>query len=646
MATTVGEIQYKVSIDTAQLKSQMSGVKKDIAGTSASGIASGNKLSKGWAVAAGAIAGVASAAFRQVTNIITSSVSSAVKRIDTLNQFPKVLKNFGVSSEEAAKSINRIDERIRGLPTTLNSAAAGVKNLFMVTKDLKSAENIFYAINDATMIFAEGSEDASNRFVYAYKQAMSAGKVAGDNFRQMNEAIPGLMDKVAESMGMSFGQLKEGLGNGSISIDQFNDALLKLDKEGVGAMDAMKDAAFNATGGIETAMTNAKTAVVRSVSAIINAIGTAELGSALGSAAGMFESVFSGKNIEKNTQQFSEAISKMFSNIINNLPMWISNFAKVFTSLVQQITAMLPDLIQKIVDFFKNQENITMLINAYMQLMIAITQAMPQIISALANALPDIIEAIVDYFTNPTNLALILQAAVQLFGAMIQAPFIIIGSLLGSVGSIYNMVVEKIRSFAFAIGDAARNVFNQIWMAITGIATTVKDKIKEVIQGAVDKVRSFFTKMKNAAKYIIDGLIKGLGNGVDAVVKKIKEICSGALDAVKEFFGIKSPSRVMAQMGNYMMQGLENGIASAGASVVSEAQKVNEAVADAFGVDDMAINPTVGAGNFSSNTIGSSSDTSGRFGSVVVNQNVVANTPVDMQIINQRLGNAVRRATA
>lgn len=646
MATTVGEIQYKVSIDTAQLKSQMSGVKKDIAGTSASGIASGNKLSKGWAVAAGAIAGVASAAFRQVTNIITSSVSSAVKRIDTLNQFPKVLKNFGVSSEEAAKSINRIDERIRGLPTTLNSAAAGVKNLFMVTKDLKSAEDIFYAINDATMIFAEGSEDASNRFVYAYKQAMSAGKVAGDNFRQMNEAIPGLMDKVAESMGMSFGQLKEGLGNGSISIDQFNDALLKLDKEGVGAMDAMKDAAFNATGGIETAMTNAKTAVVRSVSAIINAIGTAELGSALGSAAGMFESVFSGKNIEKNTQQFSEAIAKMFGNIISNLPMWISNFAKVFTSLVQQITAMLPELIQKIVDFFKNQENIIMLINAYMQLMIAITQAMPQIISALANALPDIIEAIVDYFTNPTNLALILQAAVQLFGAMIQAPFIIIGSLLESVGRIYNMVVEKVRSFAFAVQNAARDVFYRIVTAIVSLGAVIINTIGGVIQGAVNKVRSFVGAMASAAGNLIKGLIKGIGNGTKAVINKIKEICSGALDAVKKFFGIASPSKVMAQMGNYMMQGLENGIASAGAGVVSEAQKVNQAVANAFGVDDMAINPTVGAGNFSSNTIGSSSDTSGRFGSVVVNQNVVANTPVDMQIINQRLGNAVRRATA
>ena len=152
--------------------------------------------------------------------------------------------------------------------------------------------------------------------------------------------------------------------------------------------------------------------------------------------------------------------------------------------------------------------------------------------------------------------------------------------------------------------------------------------------------------MASAAGNLIKGLIKGIGNGTKAVINKIKEICSGALDAVKKFFGIASPSKVMAQMGNYMMQGLENGIASAGAGVVSEAQKVNQAVANAFGVDDMAINPTVGAGNFSSNTIGSSSDTSGRFGSVVVNQNVVANTPVDMQIINQRLGNAVRRATA
>lgn len=645
MATTVGEIQYKVSIDTAQLKSQMSGVRKDIAGTSASGIASGNKLSKGWAVAAGAIAGVASAAFSKVTSVISNSMGDAVKRFDTLNNFPRVMKNLGINSDEAKKAIDKVSEKLIGLPTTVDEAALSIQRLASVNNNVGKSTDYFLALNNA--ILAGGaSAQLQSSAIEQLSQAYSKGRMDMMEWRTIQMAMPAQLNQIAKAMGTTTDALGEGLRNGTISMEDFMATINRLNTEGVDGFENFETQARNATGGIETSMKVAQAAVTRGLTSIMNAIGGAEINSALTSLGGLFESVFSGKNIEKNTQQFSEAIAKMFGNIVSNLPMWISNFAKVFTSLVQQITAMLPDLIQKIVDFFKNQENITMLVNAYMQLMIAITQAMPQIISALANALPDIIEAIIDYFTNPTNLALILQAAVQLFGAMIQAPFIIIGSLLGSVGSIYNMVVEKIRSFAFAIGDAARNVFNQIWMAITGIATTVKDKIKEVIQGAVDKVRSFFTKMKNAAKYIIDGLIKGLGNGVDAVVKKIKEICSGALDAVKEFFGIKSPSRVMAQMGNYMMQGLENGISSAGASVVSEAQKVNEAVADAFGVDDMAINPTVGAGNFSSNTIGSSSDTSGRFGSVIVNQNVVANTPVDMQIINQRLGNAVRRATA
>ena len=645
MATTVGEIQYKVSIDTAQLKSQMSGVKKDIAGTSASGIASGNKLSKGWAVAAGAIAGVASAAFSKVTSVISNSMGDAVKRFDTLNNFPRVMKNLGINSDEAKKAIDKVSEKLIGLPTTVDEAALSIQRLASVNNNVGKSTDYFLALNNAILAGGANAQLQSSA-IEQLSQAYSKGRMDMMEWRTIQMAMPAQLNQIAKAMGITTDALGEGLRNGTISMEDFMATINRLNTEGVDGFENFETQARNATGGIETSMKVAQAAVTRGLTSIMNAIGGAEINSALTSLGGLFESVFSGKNIEKNTQQFSEAIAKMFGNIISNLPMWISNFAKVFTSLVQQITAMLPELIQKIVDFFKNQENITMLINAYMQLMIAVTQAMPQIISALANALPDIIEAIVDYFTNPTNLALILQAAVQLFGAMIQAPFIIIGSLLGSVGRIYNMVVEKVRSFAFAVQNAARDVFYRIVTAIISLGAVIINTIGGVIQSAVNKVRSFVGAMASAAGNLIKGLIKGIGNGTKAVINKIKEICSGALDAVKKFFGIASPSKVMAQMGNYMMQGLENGIASAGAGVVSEAQRVNEAVANAFGIDDMAINPTVGAGSFSSNTIGSSNDTSGRFGSVVVNQNVVANTPVDMQIINQRLGNAVRRATA
>ena len=77
---------------------------------------------------------------------------------------------------------------------------------------------------------------------------------------------------------------------------------------------------------------------------------------------------------------------------------------------------------------------------------------------------------------------------------------------------------------------------------------------------------------------MIDGLIRGIGNAKDAVVNKIKDICSGALDAVKSFFGIKSPSRVMAEMGGFMMQGMENGIVRAGDAVVSATDNISQRI--------------------------------------------------------------------
>ena len=57
----------------------------------------------------------------------------------------------------------------------------------MVTKDLKESEKLFKAINDSAMVFANGSTEAVDRFIYGFKQALS--RVSQD-FNQMNEAIP------------------------------------------------------------------------------------------------------------------------------------------------------------------------------------------------------------------------------------------------------------------------------------------------------------------------------------------------------------------------------------------------------------------------------------------------------------------------
>lgn len=261
------------------------------------------------------VANLASKAISAGFNLIAQNSDRAIQRIDTFNAFPKVMKNFGVSTKEANASIKRMDKAVRGLPTSLDQAVAGVQNIFMVTKNLPEAEKMFKAINDSAMVFANGSTEAVDRFSYAFKQAMSSGKVSAQDFNQMNEAIPGLMDKVAESMGLTYAELKQGLSDGSISMDQFNTALKKLDTEGGAGMESLEKSAKTSTGGIATSIQNAKTAVVRGVAELVNSVDKGLKSAGLGGISKVVSDV--GKGIEKVLKKVAPYIVKLIKLLAN-----------------------------------------------------------------------------------------------------------------------------------------------------------------------------------------------------------------------------------------------------------------------------------------------------------------------------------------
>ena len=131
-----------------------------------------------------------------------------------------------------------------------------------------------------------------------------------------------------------------------------------------------------------------------------------------------------------------------------------------------------------------------------------------------------------------------------------------------------------------------------------------------------------------------------------AVVNKVKEIASGALDAIKNFFGIHSPSRVMSQMGNYMMEGLQKGIEKTGQAVVNSTKTVATNIAGAFSplegqnftstvnadvADVSGLTQQVGA-EISAQNVGAPSARG-----VVINQTNNVNTELDMEQVNRNL---------
>jgi phage-related protein len=229
------------------------------------------------------------------------------------------------------------------------------------------------------------------------------------------------------------------------------------------------------------------------------------------------------------------------------------------------------------------------------------------------------------------------------------APFI-----MPIINGIAAFIQEKI-NFMMTIVRAGFALIKQyIIDPIVSAVNTVRDWIGKVatfvsngIRDAWNTLTQWTARFRDSGMDIINGLVRGVQQGAGKVVETVQNIAKNALDSVKKFFGIKSPSRVMAQMGDYIMEGLRNGIVRTGRQVVRTAGSVaadvatgfssqltspaftaslNADVADVAGTS-MALRP---AANQSS---GSSSTGNG----VVINQTNVINTELDMNQVNRDL---------
>ncbi len=257
------------------------------------GKAAGSGFAGGLKAKMGAVIGAASAITSKAMDTIGSSISSAVSRADQMNNFPKVMKNLGYSSEDAAKSIKKISDSLDGLPTTSSAMTGMVQQLAPLTSNLDEATTISLAFNNAMLAGGASTMEQENALAQ-YTQMLSAGTVDMAAWRSIQAAMPGQLNQVAEAMmgaGHNANDLYEAMKDGTFTFDDFNKAIVDLNQNGFGQYASFAQQAKDATQGIGTAIENVKNRVAKAVQKVVEAFGVENIAGAINGFSSQFGKV-------------------------------------------------------------------------------------------------------------------------------------------------------------------------------------------------------------------------------------------------------------------------------------------------------------------------------------------------------------------
>lgn len=289
MNPTAGSIRFIATIDTSQYMRGASDVEKansDIEKSSNSTEKKSNAAFNG--IAKIGLAAVAAAAVA-VGAAITSNIGNAIRRVDTLNNASRTFENIGFASDVVDKSMKALVASIQGLPTPLDSAVRGMTALASTYGDISKGQKVFTALNNAILGFG-GTADMVNNAILQLSQLPMDGPLDAQTWNSLrNSGLTPVLVAMAKDMGKSVNEMKEAFGEGELTVQDFTDALIKMNTDGGGGMKSLELIAKDATGGIGTGFANMQTAITRGLAEVIKAIGSEDISAFISNIGASFE---------------------------------------------------------------------------------------------------------------------------------------------------------------------------------------------------------------------------------------------------------------------------------------------------------------------------------------------------------------------
>lgn len=508
-------------------------------------------------------------------NVLSSSFDGAINRFDTMQSYPKVMKSLGFSIEQSQKSVAKLNQSVQGLPTSLADVVTTSKSLAAVTGNIDKATDTTIALNHAFLASGSSSEDAS-RGLQQYSQMLAKGTVDMQSWRTLQETMAPALTKVAKKLGITSGnanELYDALQNGTITFDQFNDAMIECDTETGG----FAETALEASKGVKTSMTNIKSAVQNLEQGFLSAMNNMLKSKAMGGLVDNLEKIkskiydFRNSIMESKddglTWDFKPGVLENVSKAMD----WLADRANNAKAMVQQFYDgfMKTDAVQNAITLFDKVKDAIGNVMDKLQDS-KVFEQLGQDIGNIIAKVEDVTGKIADFIAN------LKTEDVKRFASAVKL-------LAGAFVAI--KVGSKVSSMISGVVGTAKGGYSKLKSIIDKIRGLGEKPTQEIpgqlpqngtpSDGIGDAAMRTAQKTSKAAQ-IINSAFEGISNVITSVCEGVKGIITGLGEAISTAFqgigqGIKSA-----------LEGVGTVIESLGTAISTVAQGIGQGLATAF----------------------------------------------------------------
>lgn len=426
--------------------------------------------------------------------LIGSRISSAVKRIDTLNNFPRVLQAMGATGADATAATEKLSKALQGLPTGLDAGAQGVQQLVVAGLTVPKATDAFLALNNALIASGAGAAQVDSAML-AFSQSLSRGRIDGQEWNSLLSTMPVAFGALQKATGKTTLELKELFQNDPKGLI---DNLIKLNQDGGGGLESLEKQARSASGGIGTAMSMMGSAIDRGWQSLVTALGGGDLQAG-----------------SKKISDFIVGIGTGIEKVMKGVGEWVaSNGPLINNVLIPALQGIAAAITLITIGFI----TASLIAGGWTTVIIAAIMSLYALATVIAANWSTIMQVVGSFFTMLGQwIATAWNSIMQFFiniGLWAMTAWSTVTSVFAGVAGwfsgVFGAAWNGIKAIFSNVGGFFRGVWNTIVSIFGQVGTAIGNAISGAVKGVVNSILGF-------AQNTINGFVRAINTAVDII---------------------------------------------------------------------------------------------------------------------------------